>query len=104
MLELISFVFTSILISILFIIPGVLFESWLEKEGIARGDKTVIVITTIFLVAVKQLWFKDVSWWWGGLFIMLALALSVHRRDMTETWKRGRWWWKQEKKGKKKKP
>lgn len=100
MIEAFRLVFESILISILFIIPGFLFDSWLAKLGIVRADKKSIVISTIVLVLIKQIFYEALSWWWFGILLIFGIAVGLHREDFAETIRKGRWWWKSEKRKK----
>ena len=100
MIDVIRLVLESLLISVLFIVPGILIDSWLAKTGIVRADKSLIIISTLILVFIKQIWFNTTSWWLFGVVLISATTLGVHRGDFTETMRRGRWWWKSEKRRK----
>jgi hypothetical protein len=94
-----KYILVSIVMAILFMMPSILLDAWLCKIGAIRGNKTAIIILVISAVVLKPFILKN--WSWGVLGIILLLAeLGVHRSDLGETIKRGKWWWvpKKEKK------
>jgi hypothetical protein len=101
-MDAIKYILFSFLISILVIVPGIFFDSWMSKIGIIRSSRGAIIIGTIFLVFAKPFLFKELSWWIYGVGILLGIFLAVHRIDLRETYKHGAWWWKKEKKNKRK--
>jgi hypothetical protein len=80
-------------ISILLCIPGILFDIWLSKIGASRDSKKEIIIGTFFLVFLKQFFYESLSWWIYGIALILGITLAVHRSDLGETMKHGKWWW-----------
>lgn len=101
MVDTLQFIVVSILISVGLIVPELVIENWLVKMGYVRDYKVTIIIMTLCLVFIKQLWFKDDSWWLWGTLTMLASILGVNRGELGETIKHGAWWWKSEKRKKK---
>jgi hypothetical protein len=98
MIDAFRLVFESLLISILFIIPAVLFDRWLASQGIVRPDNTSIVLCSVVSVLIKQIFFISLSWSLFGIIMAAALTLGVHRGDFEQTIKKGRWWWETKKK------
>ncbi len=102
MIGIVQFIFMVILISVVLIAPGLILEYWFVKMGYVRDNKWMIIVLTISLVVIKQLWFKDISWWVWGIATVLGIILGGNRGDLGETIKSGAWWWKSEKKRKRK--
>jgi uncharacterized membrane protein len=101
-MDTVKYILFSSLISVLFVIPGILFDTWLSKIGVVRSSKGAVVITTILLVFTKPFLFKEASWWVFSIFILLGITLGVQYIDLRETYIHGAWWWKKEKKNRRK--
>lgn len=93
-MDIVQYILFSTLISILLTVPGILIDIWLCKIGTIRGSKKAIIIGTFLLVFLKPLMFENISWWVYGTILLLGMSLSVHRIDLRETIKHGKWWWK----------
>jgi hypothetical protein len=93
-MKILSDIIGLLLVALLFITPGIICDVWLSKIGVVRSSKGAIVIGTIILVFVKPIILRDLSWWVYGICILLGVTLGVHRIDLRETIKHGRWWWK----------
>lgn len=87
-----KYILVPTMMSILFIVPSILLDVWLSKIGVIRSNKTVIVIFVVSMVFLKPFMFKNWSWWVFGIALLLA-ELAVHRSDLGETIKHGKWWW-----------
>jgi hypothetical protein len=93
-MQIIKFVLSVFLNSVAFIGIGLLFEIVLNKFGLVRGNKIVLIISVVCTVLIKQIWLPTLSWWYFALFEVLAVTVGVNRADLNTTTQRGRWWWK----------
>jgi hypothetical protein len=81
-------------ICIVLILIGIWFERWLTKNGFVRDNTISVIALVIISVAVKQLWYSSISWWYFVPFIILAIIFGVNRGDLWTTMNKGKWWWK----------
>jgi hypothetical protein len=101
MTEIFRYILVPTIASVLLVIPGILFDIWLCKIGASRDSKKEIIIGTFFLVFLKQIFYESLSWWIFGIALILGMTLAIHRSDLGETMKHGKWWWIPEEKKKK---
>ena len=85
------------MMSILFIVPSILLDARLAKIGVIRSNRTVVVIFVVSMVFLKPFIFKNWSWWVFGIALLVA-EFAIHRSDLGETIKHGKWWWRSENK------
>ncbi|MBI3167846.1 MAG: hypothetical protein HYZ22_05170 [Chloroflexi bacterium] len=95
MTEVIKYFLFPIFISMLLIIPAILFDIWLCKIGISRDSKAAIILTTFSLAYLKQIFLPDLSWRVTVIIILFASTIVTHRIDFGEALKHGKWWWLQ---------
>lgn len=90
------------IVSILFVIVGLLIDAWLVKAGVARDTNRLgVVLVVVIGVVSRQFLGSDISWWLWGVFMLFLLVFSLHRTDFEGTWKMGPWWWKSKRKKRK---
>ena len=94
MIDILRFIFISILYSAVFLIPGLLINDWLAKEGYIRSDRVGVIICTIVIVFIKRIWFDNIAWWLWVLAMIIGMTFGVHRGDLSATIRKGKWWWK----------
>ncbi len=92
-MDILRFVFLHLAISVPFLIFGIVVDLWLCRIGVIRGNKVAVVIGTVIVIFLKPILFESLSWTIYGPIILLGLVLTVHRSDLTETIRHGRWWW-----------
>ncbi len=101
MTDIFKYILFSTAMYVLFTAPSILFDNWLMKIGVSRYSKKIMIaIITFFFVFTKPLWYENFSWGLYGLMYVLG-TLALHRSDLGETMKRGKWWWVPKKKKKK---
>ena len=94
MTEIIYIAVNTLLIGFVFALPGILWNRWLVKEGIVRDSTGPLLVLVFGLVLIREIWYKDISWWYFVLAIIPVITLGIHGPDMWTTMNRGRWWWK----------
>lgn len=92
--EMLGSVLISLAIAVALAIPAFVIQTLLTKNGIVRNGQLGVVVCTVLAVFARQIWFQDISWWFGVPFILWAAILGVNRADLWTTANRGRWWWK----------
>jgi hypothetical protein len=95
MVEFINELLINLLIISAFAVIGLFLERQLVKGGCAPNRNLLVLLVAFFAVVMKQIWFKQVSWWIFAPAIILAMTLGVHRGDIWRTMQHGRWWWKE---------
>jgi len=93
-MEALEFISVTFGMCFLIALPGVLIEHWLVQNDLVPNRMGWVMFTAICGVAIKILWFQQVSWWVLAPAIILASILGVHRGDLWATMKRGKRWWK----------
>lgn len=97
-MEYIRYAFEILIVTLLFAIPGLFIESWIDAQGFAPSDKVSMIIGVLISVLIKTIWFHSTSWWPWGIAMLVAMIFAGHRGDIWMTMKKGRWWWKTENK------
>ena len=81
MIETIQFVLSSLVIGVLFSIPGILFGYWLKKKNIAPNRWLLTIVFCVILVFVKRIWLPDLSFYWFGLLLIAGSTFGLYRMD-----------------------
>lgn len=94
MAEIITQIIATLALASIFAGIGILLERWLVKMEIVPDRTKWVIINAIGCVLIKQILFRQVSWWIMGLVIILAITFGLHRGDIWKTMNDGRGWWK----------
>jgi hypothetical protein len=94
------FILTTFGIGLIFSVISVLVERLLIIKGFTRGNTVGLIVASFLLIIFKQLLDYNGSFFYYGLFIIVAGPIGVNRDDLTNTIKKGRWWWLSENKSK----
>ena len=84
----------TILISIVFSILAILFERFLVRLRVVRGNFIGLVLVLVFAIILMNTIEFQFSVFLYGAFIVLVVPLGVNRSDVIDTIMKGRWWWK----------
>ena len=94
--EIFNQIITTLIMVSLFTGMGIIFERWLVEAEIVPDRTRWVIINAIGCVLIKQIFFRQISWWLIGPAIILAMTFGVHRGDIWKTMQDGRGWWKSE--------
>jgi hypothetical protein len=92
--EPIIFIITSVVIGILVALPAAMVELWLIKLGVVRNNMLSLILGILFLVFIKQIWYRELSWGCIAPIIMFFGIFGLNRGEFLVTMSKGRWWWK----------
>ena len=82
MLEILTIILKSVVIGILFALPGIAFGAYLEKKGIALKHYPEVLALSILSVFIKQIWYPDASYTWFTAMLILATTVGLYRTEL----------------------
>lgn len=87
-----KYILVPMVMCFLLLVPSIFLDAWLSKIGAIRSNRSVIILFVVSMVFLKPFMFKNWSWWVFGIALFVA-EFAVHRSDLGETSRRGKWWW-----------
>ena len=81
-METIKFALTSLVIGLLFSIPGVTLGYWLKTKNMAPNRSLLTVIFCVVLTFAKRIWVPDLPFHWFALVLLLGSTLGIYRMDL----------------------
>ena len=82
MIDLTWFVVITLVIGLLYSVPGVLLGYWLEKKYVAPNRSFISISFCVVLVFIQRIWLPNVSFHWLALVLLTGSTLGVYRMDI----------------------
>ena len=90
MTNLLMFIIVSVLIGILFAIPGMVLGFWLEKSHKAPNRSFSSLFVCISAVFILRILTPDLSYLPVGIILILASTLGVYNMDIYDAWNKNK--------------
>ena len=81
MLETLAFIVTSLLIGVVFSLPGIAFGHYLEKRQVAPNRFVLVLIFSTLLVFLKRIWLNDLPYILLAIIIVLGTTAGMYKMD-----------------------